>query len=310
MKNFDGFINTFDSSNTVKIAKSMSIIGEFDYSNCTPIDIENIILDMKPNSPKSITTICYIFGLYAKYVGNDDLYHMIRDIDRNVLWIKAKPNAKKKYLSHSDFENVYHEIGVYEEYNSFYMQTLFRCLYEGIYNDDMSFVKNLRASDIRENIVILRDDDGKEYSISISDKLAEDLKVLGKINVWNRKNRYGECKINTTGLHSDSCFKVEKRKGSSEYSYRFTYYRILRKIAKEYLEYNLLPLQIYVSGIMHRVEFNLNENGISLHDAFANGNKDRTVSKIIASELARCNYDIDVRNFREMVSGHLDVFCN
>lgn len=308
MKDFDGFISTFDSSNTGKIAKSMSSIGEFDYSNCTPVDIEKIILDMKPNSPKSITTICYIFGLYAQYIENEDLFYMVKDIDRNVVWLKAKPNASKKFISHSNFENIYHEIGVYEEYNSFYIQTLFRCLYEGIYNDDLSVIKNLRASDINDNIVTLRNDNGEEYTIEITDQLSRDLKELGKINTWSRRNRYGECKINTTGLYEDSCFKVENRKGTSEYSYRFTYYRILRKIAKEYLEYNLLPLQLYVSGIMHRINLKLNERDIDLYEAFSNGNKDRNVSKIIANELSRSNYDVDVRNFREMVKGHLEVF--
>lgn len=305
---FKGFLKTFDSPNTKKVVNSLQAIGQYDYTDCTPIDLEQIVLNMKPNSPKAITTICYVLGLYAEYLKDYELLNMIRDIDRNALWLMAKSNAPKKFISHFNFENVYHEIGVYEEYNSFYQQTLFRCLYEGIYNDDMSVIKNLRASDIENNVATLKEDNGHSYKIVISDKLVHDLKELGKIDTWERKNRYGTCKIKIDGLYSDSCFKVENRKGSSEYSYRYTYYRILRKIAKEYLEYNLLPLQLYVSGIMYRIKLNLNECNISLDEAFANGNKDRLVNKIISEELIRCNCDTEVKNFREMVRGHIEVF--
>ena len=133
---YEEFLNTFDSPNTLKVAKSMSAIAEYDYSNVTPVDVENIIINMQPNSLKSITTICYVFGLYARYIGNDDLYNMVHDVNRNIVWVKAKPNAPKKFISHSYFENIYRDIGMYEEYNGFYIQTLFRSLYEGIYSDD------------------------------------------------------------------------------------------------------------------------------------------------------------------------------
>ena len=308
VKNFNGFLDTIESSNTKKVADSLRELGIHDYSDATPIYLENIIVGMKPNSPKAITTICYVLGLYAKYLDDNNLYHMVQDLDRGAIWFMAKPNAPKKFISNLSFENVYVEIGVYEEYNSFYVQTLFRCLYEGVYSDDMSVIKNLRASDVNENVVTLREDSGKEYGLKISDKLADDLIKLGDINVWERKNRYGTCKIKTKGLHEDTCFKVENRKGSSEYSYRFTYYRILRKIAKEYLECNLLPLQLFVSGMMFRIGVKLKEFDIELEEAFANGNRNRVVNKIISDELIRCNCDTEVRNFREMVNGHLDVF--
>lgn len=336
-RNYEGFIATFDSENSKKVARSLKQIGKYDYENCTPIDLEQIVLSMKPNSPKAITTIVYMLSLYAKYLNNDNMYYMTKDIDRNALWSIAKPLAKKKFISHSTFENVYKEIGVYEEYNSFYLQTLFLCLYEGIYNDDMSVIKNLKASDIHIDTSInelanklpdgkflknetdiidgikrckitLKEDNGHEYDFLISNRLAEDLIKLGNINIWERKNRFGTCRIKITGIHKDSCFKVETRKDSSEYSYRYTYYRMLRKISKEYLEYNLLPLQLYVSGMMHRIKMNLKEHDIELEEAFSSRNKNRIVNKIISEELKRCNCDTEVKNFREMVIGHLDVF--
>lgn len=305
---FERFLNTFESENTAKVAASLRKIGEYDYSGCTPMMIEEVVLGMNPNSPKAITTILYMLSLYAKFLGKNDMYHIIQDMDRSVLWSLAKPNAARKFISHLEYQRVYEDIERYEEYNSLYIKTLFRCLYDGIYCDDMSVIKNLRASDVAENIVTLRPDEVEGYSIVVSDRLAEDLVKLGSVDTWSRNNRYGECRIKTLGKYEDSCFKVENRKGSAENAYRFSYYRILRKISKDYIGYGLLPLQLYVSGIAHRVSAELNDNGISMEDAFANNNKSRLVNGIIADELARSYYDIEVRNFRELVKGHIDVF--
>ncbi|MBR5604252.1 MAG: hypothetical protein IKW51_08635 [Bacteroidales bacterium] len=305
---FKRFVETLQTQNTIKVVKSLQVIGDYNYLNCTPVDLEQIILSIKPNSPKAIITICYVMSLYAKYLGDNKLYQMIQNVDKNKLWLKAKPNASKKFISHSLFTEVYHDIGVYEEFNSFYYQTLFRCLYEGIYNDDMSVIKNLRASDIKDNIVVLHDDNGDCYELQISNELADGLRELAIYDVWERKNRNGICHIKLSGIHSDTCFKVEMRSRSDDSSYRYSYYRSLRKISKEYLEYNLLPLQLYVSGIMYRIELKLKEQNIDLEDAFATHNRDRIVSGIISNELQRCNFNTEVKNFRQMVKGHLDIF--
>lgn len=309
-KDYDAFIATINSPNTAKVASSFKSIGEFSYDYATMIDVENIILNLKPKSPKAITTICYVLSSYAKYIGNNDLLYMAQDIDRKSLWIKAKPFADKKFISYSTFNSICSEIDKYEEYNSLYIKTLFRSVYEGIYNDDMSFIKNLKASDIKGNTVTLRGDCGKVCELNITDSLAKDLVALGDIDIHERRNRYGTCKIKTVGLHKDSCFKVENRNGSSEYQGRFSYYRVLRNISKEYLQYNLLPLQLYISGIMYRIKTRLKGQGIALEDAFADKNKNRNVSRIIAEELKASNYDIEVRNFREIVQGHISVFSD
>ena len=80
---------------------------------------------------------------------------------------------------------------------------------------------------------------------------------------------------------------------------------------QQYMERkNLLPLQIYISGIMHRIGLKLNEQGIIIEDAFSEHNRDRRVGQIIADELLRCNCNMEVKNFRQMIKGHLDTFCN
>lgn len=307
-KDYSSFIDSIESNNTAKIAKSLNVIGEHDYDDIAPPIIEHIVLKTKPNSQKDITTVLYIMSLYAKYIDNDDMYYMLRGIDRKLLWVKAKPMAAKKFISKAEYDNAVSSIESKEEHNVLYHKTLFMCVYNGIYSDDMSVVKNLRASDISGNMVTLRYDEGKTHEIEVPSELAENLKELSTVAHWWRNNRYGSYKIDITGMHKDSCFKSEIRNGSDDYSYRYAYYRILRKISSEYIGRKILPLQLYVSGIMHRVAMKLNVHGISVEDAFADNSKDRLVGKIISDELKRTGYDIEVRNFREMVKGHLDIF--
>jgi hypothetical protein len=110
------------------------------------------------------------------------------------------------------------------------------------------------------------------------------------------------------GAHKDSVFKIEDRRTASKTSFKFSYYARLRKIAKEYLEYGLLPLQLYVSGIMHRIKLELEKNNISLEEAFSDNSRNKMAHLIISKELMRCNSSIEIGNFREMVKGHLDSF--
>lgn len=305
---YQEFIESIELDSTTRVAKSMAAIGEYDYSNISMMELEQIILELKPNSPKAITTICYIMSLFARHIGNDDMIYMLKDIDRGALWQRAKRAAARKFISNRDFEMVCMDIVRYEEHNALYQSSLFRCVYEGIYSDDMSAIKNLRASNVDGNVILMRHDNGATHELMISQTLASDLITMGEQDTWWRNNRYGAFKVRTKGAYEDSCFKVEDRNGSNEYQGRYSYYRILRKISKEYVGYGLLPLQLYVSGIMHRINEELSANGHRLCDAFADNNKNRFVSKTISDELNRTGYDIEVRNFREMVKGHIDVF--
>lgn len=306
--NFKSFIETLESPNTVRVIRSLQAIGNYDYTNCTHADLENVILSMKPNSPKTIVTMCWALGLYARYLEDDRLYNMVQELDRSDLWVKAKPTAGTKFISYPNYKQTCHIISMHEEMNALYTETLFRCLFEGVYNDDMSVIKNMRASDIRGNTITLREDNGYSYDLEISEDLARDLIELSESVTQDRKNRYGIFQMSVEGLYPDSCFKVEVRKDNSDYSYRYSYYRILRKIAKEYLGYNLLPLQIYISGMMYRIRLKLQEHNISLEDAFSEHSRNKTASRIISDELKRCNYNTDIRNFRQIVKGHLEIF--
>lgn len=314
MNNIQRFMESIKVPNTAKVVRFVLKDAKDNIEDYNIIELEQFILDLKPNSPKAIITICYVLGLYAKWlqdqgiIFDDNFYQMVQSFDKKLLWKKAKPSAKKKFISNEQFNRVVHEIGVYEDFNILYYESLFKCIYEGIYNDDLSVIKNLRKSDINDNIITLHEDNGHSYKIKVSDELASELKKLADINIWERRNRYGVCKVDMRGVHSDSIFKIEDRKTDSDGSYKFTYYAKLRKIAKEYLEYPLLPLQLYTSGMMHRIKTELNKNNIPLEEAFAQNSRNRMAHLIISKELIRCNSNIEVGNFRELVKGHLDSF--
>lgn len=314
MGSVERFIESIKSPNSKKVAKFVMKDVDDNIKNYSIIELEQFILNRKPSSPKSIITICYILTSYAKWleeegiVSDDFMLQRIQSLNKKLLWKKAKPNAQKKYISYKRYEEVVHEIGVYEEYNSFYYQTLFRAIFEGVCNDDMSVLKNLRGSDIDGKTIMLHEDDGHSYKFKVSEKLASDLKKLASINVWERANRYGAFEVETRGLHYDSVFKVEGRKTGVDGSYRFSYYAKLRRISKEYIEHPLKPLDLYISGIMHRIIKELNKKDITLEEAFGEQGRNKIAYSIISNELIRCNYNIDVANFKELVKGHLDSF--
>lgn len=315
MNNVERFIESVEVANTAKVVKFVFKDTDVNIENYNQMELEQFILDLKPNSPKSITTICYVLGLYTKWlqeqniINNDNPYQMIQSLDKKLLWKKAKPTAKKKFISYEQYEMVIKDIATYEEYNALYYELLFNCIWSGIYNDDLSVIKNLRASDIEDNgVLTLREDNGHAYKFKVSERLAKDLKQLSNINIWERRNRFGVCKVEMRGIHSDSVFKIENRSTASQDSFRFTFYAKLRKIAKEYLEQPLLPLQLYASGLMYRIKVELEKNNISLEDAFSDNSRNRMAHLIIQKELTRCNSNFELGNFRELVKGHLESF--
>lgn len=312
------YIDSIESENSRKVAQH--IFKKIDVSNdniekYNPIQMEQLVLNTKPNSIKEIITTIYILSSYFKYlqenntIDNDNAKQIVQSLDKKILWEKAKPFSKKKFISYEQYKRVVHDIAMYEEYNSLYYELLFSCIYFGIYNDDLSVIKNLRKSDINDDgMILLREDSGYTYKFKIPEKLALDLKKLADIDIWERPNRFSVCKVDMRGLYPDSVFKIESRNTASDGSYRFSYYAKLRKIAKEYLEYSLLPLQLYASGLMYRIKIELEKNGVSLEEAFADNSRNRTAHMIIEKELIRCNSGIEISNFRELVKSHIDVF--
>ena len=137
-------------------------------------NIEWLKENQKYISPKTIITIIYVLGMYAKWlqeqkiVADDSLYQMIQSLDKKLLWKKAKPNAKKKFISYKQYQTVIKDIATYEEYNALYYELLFSCIWFGIYSDDLSVIKNLRSSNIGDDgVVTLEEDNGHTYKLKI-----------------------------------------------------------------------------------------------------------------------------------------------
>lgn len=308
--NYKCFLDNIESVNTRNVAYTFKNIGNYDYSNCTVEDLENIILSFNPNSARAITTIMYVMRSYFKYLKNDNLISMLKGIKVGTLWNKAKDNTHK-FISFKTFNQVLNDIELYEELNILCTKTLFWSIYEGIYNNGMSVLKNLRASDIHENVVTLRNNDGEVYDLEVTNELAHSLKELSTIDVIEKVNRYSFFYTDGCGKYTDSCFKIEKRKNAStneDRSYCMKFYRILDKISKEYIGYSVTPNDIFISGIMHRIKIKLDENNIDLQYAFSNNCRNAIANKCIAEELERCKYVSTVSNFKFLVKGRIDVF--
>ena len=310
------FIDSTESLNTRKVfVHVFKKINADNIENCNPIQMERLIIDSQPNSPKSIITTIYVLSVYAKWlqekkiIDNDNMLQILQSIDKKLLWKKCAPQAKKKFISYQDYEQVIKDIATYEEYNALYFELLFACIYAGIYSEDLSVIKNLRKSDIQDDgMITLREDNNHIYKIKVSERLAKDLKQLATIDEWIRPNRFSLCHVDMQGVYPDSVFKVERRTSNSENSYRFSYYAKLRKVSKEYVGHSLLPLQLYASGIMHRIKMELEKSNIPLEEAFAQNSRNRTAHMIIEKELIRSNSGIEIGNFRELVKGHLNSF--
>lgn len=314
MNNIQSFLGSIELANTHKVMNHVLKNVDDNIEQYSLMELEQFILELKPNNPKAIITICYVLGKYAKWlseqglVPDDSFYQMVYSLDKKLLWKKAKPYAKKKFISNKQFKEIYHEVGVWEEYNSFYYQTLFKSIYEGIYNEDMSVIKNLRSADIDGNIILLHEDNGHSYKLKVTENLAVELEKLSKINVWERKNRFGDFEVQAKGLYPDSVFKIEDRNKGADRTFKHPYYARLRKISNEYIGYSVPPFQLYVSGIIHRISMELNNYNLTLEEAFSEDVYNKVGYRIISNELIRCNYEGSVSQFRYLVEGHLDSF--
>ena len=96
MTNIERFINSIESSNSKKVAQYALKNINGNIENYNLMELEQLILDRKPNSPKEIVTVCYILGSYSKWlqeqniINNDNLYQLVSSLDKKMLWKKCK----------------------------------------------------------------------------------------------------------------------------------------------------------------------------------------------------------------------------
>lgn len=314
MSYIDEYIASCENKNTAKVSKSILKHAPDGFENFDLDELYAFILDLAPKSERHIKTICNRVKAYAKWldenniVCNNPLLIAVQNVNKNLLWEQAKSTAEGKFISFEQYQSIIRRIRVEEGYNPLYYEVLFRSIYEGIYNDDLSVLKNLRRSDINGNIITLRDDKGNTYQLKVSEELARQLEQLSTINIWYRPNRNGICEIDMTGIYPDSIFMSEKRNNRTQKSLRFSYYNKLRDIQDNYVGYALSPLNLCISGLVHRIKYLLDKNNLSINEAFADNARSEIVHTIVSNELIRCNEVMRVENFRDHIKGHIDVF--
>ena len=71
--NIERFIEEIESDNTKKVAKYALKNVSDDIENYNIMQLEQFILDRKPNSQKEIVTVCYILGTYSKWLLEQNL---------------------------------------------------------------------------------------------------------------------------------------------------------------------------------------------------------------------------------------------
>ena len=86
------FIDSTESLNTRKVF--MHVFKKIDVSNienCSPIQMEQLIINSQPNSPKSIITTVYVLSSYAKWLqgqgiaNSDNMLQILQSLDKKML---------------------------------------------------------------------------------------------------------------------------------------------------------------------------------------------------------------------------------
>lgn len=297
---------------TQRTLKMLSPILDNDFTNVTPEQVENLVIDFMPTSQTYVLSIVSRFKAYAEFIDNIKLYNILVDINKEALWKKIKPNCPVKYLSENMFQDIYNDIDRFEEHNALYYKTLFWSVFEGIYSDNMDVLRNLRASDINGSVVTLRRDDGYTYQIDVSEKLAKDLVELSKTNIWYRPNRSGVCSVAMVGRYNDSCFKVERRQTNNDNieSFKHPIYKKVQKICQNYIGFKIPISDLFVSGLMCKIKKALEDNGFNFMEVFnqPRNNKGET-HKIIDEVIKKYNYSgSSVAVLRTRIRGNADMF--
>jgi len=302
------FLDSIESPGIKRTAKSFTALGKCDFENFTQQSITDILVEAKPVSDRVVSQYLTIITKYAYFINRKDVVSAVHRFDRGVFWATYKSNSKK-YISNADFEVLCSRIQTEEEYNVPYYTCLMRSIYEGIYSDNLDVLIHLKREDIHGNVVILHTDEGEIYDLVISEKLASDLIELSKVYIWEHSNRFGTTSRSPLeGEHVDSCFKMAARSSSDQKFARSRHQAAFRNIANKYIDYNIRPYDVYLSGIMHRIAINLHREGLDMSEVFEKCSKNKRGFEIIQNELNRSKYKSTLQNFLITMRGRVDMF--
>lgn len=228
----------------------------------------------------------------------------------NMVWDKIKDSIKKKkYISKNDFYDFLDEIvdnadKESAKSNGIIVATMFRCLWEGVYDGDLTFLSDIRESNLNDDgTITFSYHKGGTHTVRISERLANDLRTCVKINTWVSRNSRVLYEVPIVGKEYDSCFKVAVRANQTENMVKHNYYKKMSKCAKDILGNTIKPVNIMYSGIIARCIESFEMNGIDLHQyLFEYNNMDRDnrnkANGIIDMEMIRLNMGADSAKIR------------
>lgn len=316
LKNIEG-----KSSKSITVYKTYSDIANYEYSNCTKKQLLDIIYDLEPSSKSTVNSILNIFKLYGEFINCKELSNVAYSMSSSESWeeIVKRGITKPQFISHQQFEEIINKIKTnkYLSLNTLYYQTLIQCVYEGIWNNDLSYLENLKEEDIDNvnNVIALRSNDNIDspFYLNVSSELINNLNILSYQNEWKRENMNDSvAKIPIQGKFNTSCFKIEQRRKRSEKNtteYNIIYRRKLREITFKTIGYHLTYKQLFISGLMYRIKLKFDMQGLDFRDTFnTKRNKNHKAVEIIKSELSRVNYNAEIKQLRKLVDGYIDIF--
>lgn len=282
-------------------------------------DLAQIVIDSKPSSLQDVSSATLAIKEYIRWLGEQNKtiprsLNQIEFLNKQMIYNASieKNGVEKKYISKSDLDSAIDKI-YNSEVNYEYCVALVMAIYEGIYSDDMDVIRNLKRSDVGDGYVVLTNDDGYRWRFDVSEELTELLVKVSRITEFYirtpRDDYRPEKEFVGWDGSEDACFKVPSRtvvadrKKSSAQSYRFR----IRKM-DEYFGRHIKPKDIYISGIVNRINDKLAEHGITLNEAFAFRGMNRIAINIIKEELKRSGHEKNIAHLRSIIKGHLDEF--
>ena len=287
----------------------IKLLDEHNVDLATITDKDSLIqtlLALKINNLNNSSTARSTIMNYARFTKNLELFNMIDSMTVNDIWNISKPYAKASLVSDDDIVqmcNLTHRITNGKE-NQLYISSLLKAIYEGIWEENFEVLANLRMSDVDSNRVKLTYSNGDCNYFSVSKQLLKDLKTVAAEKNWYRVNGQGSFGIPIEGKYEDSVFKVEHRNNANEDEiYMRVYRRKLIAITKEYANYSIAPMNIFMSGIINRVSVLLEDKGLLLQTVLIN-NHEIGIS-VIKQELQRCHCSMSYSAFKKFVCGHV-----
>lgn len=274
-------------------------------------EISDVLIAAHPTNTRMVSNCLNVLRKYAEYIGNHKFIECSKGVDVTEVWKKYACTAERKqrYLSHSDFQTMLHNMQMQDVLNIDYYITLMQTIYEGIYSDDLSALANIRGQDIHGNMVVVRCADTEPFELEITNDLTGKLKKLADLHTWQRKNRSGVFPMPIEGRFFDSCFKVENRNFVAGRDYKDSYYRYIRKVVEiTELDFPLRAKNLYISGIMHRVNEQLKSKGMTLEQTFAYKRRWGEDVDIVRHELERVHYPYAYGAFTKLVTGYISDF--